>query len=326
MMTTILLTGAGGAGTIAIIKSLKKKFRIIAVDAFRFSVGLYLADKGYVVPPSDDPEYFNYIENIAKKEKVDIIIPLIDEELLLFKKYFSRKKGVKILLPNYNFIKLCLDKWALSQSLKKRNIECARTYLLNDFDNLPKNIFPCIIKPRVGRGSRGFAYLKNKKDLNDYLRIAPNDKSSLIIQERLYGNEFTVSVAVSKHGKIIAVVPKEVIIKKGITQVGTTRDDKNIYDLAKKVQEVYKPNGPFNIQLIMSSKTKSPKIFEINPRFSTTVALTIASGVNEVELLIKDILDQPYPVPHFKKDLMMIRYQEQYYVASRLVKKIYEKK
>jgi len=46
-----------------------------------------------------------------------------------------------------------------------------------------------------------------------------------------------------------------------------------------------KPLGPFNIQLIRTDKDEL-KIFEINPRFSTTSILEIAGGLDLIDLYI----------------------------------------
>lgn len=323
---TILLTGAGGAGTIAIIKSLKNKFRIVTTDMNPYGVGLYLAHAGYTVPASNDPGYFRVLEDIIKKEHVDVLIPLIDEELLLFSRRYKNEKKLKLVLPREEFIAVCLDKWQLGEALKQHGIPYAKTFLLSSLRTIPRDTLPCIIKPRTGRGSRGFEQLDSREDLARYLKTTSLKRDRLIIQERLVGKEFTVSVVVGKNGEILTVVPKEVILKKGITKVGVTRGDNPIVQLAKNVQNALRADGPFNMQLIVRSDTGQPTLFEINPRFSTTVALTIAAGVNEIELLINDALGRPIKRPRpFTKNLVMARYEEQYYFPERKTKKAYAK-
>jgi carbamoyl-phosphate synthase large subunit len=311
---TILLTGAGGAGTIYIIRSLIKKYRIITVDMNRYAAGLYLADKGYLLPSCTDRDYLKKLDEIVKKEKVDVIIPLIDEELLAIKRYYKDKLKPKVLLPNENFIKLCLNKWKLMNALAKAKIPCPKTYLLKSFKKLSPNLFPYIIKPIKSRGSRGFQYLNNKDDFKKYFQSNSYKKKDLIIQEVVKGAEFTVSVVVSEQGEVLSVVPKEVILKKGITKIAITRRNPKINKVCQKIQQNFQANGPFNIQLIVDKKTNLPKIFEINPRFSTTVALTIAAGVNEVHLLIECLFNKRVSRPRFKENLVMIRYEDQIYL------------
>ena len=313
---TILLTGAGGAGVISIIKSFKGKYRTIVTDTNPYAPGLYLADEGYIVPTSTEPNYLKEIEKIIKKEKVKVIVPLIDEELILISNYIKKNPHLMALLPRKKFIELCLDKWILSQKLSQKKIPFAKTYLLSNLASLSEVIFPCIIKPRTSRGSRGFSVINNEQDLNSYLSMSSYKIDELIIQELLKGKEFTVSVIVSKTGRVLSVVPKEVIIKKGVTQVAITRNSNAITNVAKIIQSTFNANGPFNMQLILSNDNK-PMLFEINPRFSTTVSLTIEAGINEVEILIRDCLNLPFVINEFKKNLVMTRFYEQYYIDEK---------
>jgi len=313
---TILVTAAGGAGTIYIIKSLIGKYRIIAVDMDKYAAGLYLADKGYVLPPCNHRNYFKKLDAIIKKEKVDVIIPLIDEELLPIRQRYQHSKTTKILLPSEHFIKLCLDKWQLMNALSAANIPCPKTYQVTSMQRLPGNLLPGIIKPITGRGSRGFWRINNQEDFRNYFKSNPYGKEDVIVQEAVLGKEFTVSVVVSGRGEVLSVVPKEIILKKGITNIAVTRRNLKIDRVCRQIQKHLRADGPFNVQLIMDKKTGTPKVFEINPRFSTTVALTMAAGVDEVGLLIESLFTGKTSKAHFKKNLVMVRYQEQYYLPE----------
>ena len=318
---TILLTGAGSPEVLFIIKSLAKTYRIIAVDMDKYSPGLYFAHSGYIVPSCTDKNYLNEISAIVKKEKVDIIIPTIDEEILPFRKYFTSGTWPKILSPTENFSSLCLDKRKLMAALEKANIPCPKTYLASHPENFPEDLFPCIIKPATSRGSRGFQCLENKKDFENYFQGSNYAKEEVIVQEKVVGTEFTISVVVSSKGKVLTVVPKEVILKKGITRIAVTRYNKKIEEVCKKIQKSFHADGPFNVQLMLEKKTGLPKIFEINPRFSTTTVLTMASGVNEVDLLIRDLLGKKIENQQFKRNLVMLRCEEQYFFPENKIKK-----
>jgi carbamoyl-phosphate synthase large subunit len=106
------------------------------------------------------------------------------------------------------------------------------------------------------------------------------------VQTYIDGLEFTVSVTVWRDGVVRAVVPKEIICKKGITRLAVTRRNSRIDDVCRAVQNSLYADGPFNVQLRVDKTTGIPLIFEINPRYSTTVSLTIAAGVDEIGSLI----------------------------------------
>ena len=54
----------------------------------------------------------------------------------------------------------------------------------------------------------------------------------------------------------------------------------------KKIIDKLKPSGPINIQLFLTSDN-TLKVFEINPRFSTTSIMSYEGGVNEIEFFIE---------------------------------------
>ena len=94
-----------------------------------------------------------------------------------------------------------------------------------------------------------------------------------------------MSVVVWRDGIVRAVVPKEIIDKRGITRLAVTRKNDAIDRLCRNIQERLRADGPFNVQLRLDANG-TPLPFEINPRFSTTVTLTQAAGVDELGSLV----------------------------------------
>lgn len=314
MPIRILLSGAGGGGTIEIIRTLREMglYRIVAIDASPHAFGLKLADVGYVVPLATVPEFERTIEMIIGREEPDYIIPLVDEEILTFHA-IAKQFNTRVVAPVPQFCQLCLDKWQTNQALRDAGIPVPKTWLATDTNKVR---YPAIIKPRSGRGSRGLAYLRQVSDLEEYLMKAHGSPQEYIAQEQIEGREFTVSVVVGLGGPLLAVVPKEVIIKRGITLVGVTRDVPEIESMCRQIQDRLRADGPFNVQLIMKDDGV-PYVTEINPRYSTTVALTIAAGVHEVDLVIRNAEGEQTSSPiDFTHNLMMIRYYVQEYIPE----------
>lgn len=324
MKPTILFTGAGGAGTIYILRHLRQSglFRTIAVDMNRYAAGLYIADQGYVVPAIHAADYWPRMREIVREENVQVAVPLIDEELIGFLDLAGSLPGLEVLSPRREFIAQTLDKWKCAQALGPEF--APSTHLLaSSMPAGPESseaAFPYILKPRFGRGSRGFAILRNAEELRLHLERLGKPVPGLIRQEYIQGTEYTISVVVDKTGRLLAVVPKEVIRKVGITQVGVTRENPQLEEVCRRINERLHPCGPFNVQLIVRHSDRRPFVIEINPRFSTTVALTIEAGVDEVTWLLLDRLGKPY-TPHsaFRKNLLMTRYSGQLFLEEKVV-------
>lgn len=319
--TNILISGIGGGGAVNIVKNLKgnPNYNIIAIDANKYAVGLYLFENSYIVPYIGDSGYKSYLLEIIKKHDIDIYIPLIDEEIEIAYEIKEEYDNFQILAPNLDFCKKMLNKWEMYKIFKEKELPIPKTYLLNDKDQIEFDTKK-IIKPIYGRGSRGIEIISSYKELEAYLTLSKYSEKELLIQDLIEGTEYTTSAVVDKDGEVLSVIPKRIIKKDGITHIAVTEKNEVIEYVCKKIQEKLQANGPFNVQLII--KDGKPYIFEINPRFSTSVTLTMESGINEVDILIKDLMNYPYTVSDFESGVIMSRYYDQIYFTE---EDIYEK-
>jgi carbamoyl-phosphate synthase large subunit len=312
----ILFTGGSGGQTIEAVKALKALgcYEVVTADALRNSAGFSFADRSYVVPWGIDDEFVPVLREIVRREQPDYLVPLVDEEIPKVHAFVqSEAPAIKVITPSPSFCELVLDKWAMAQALAARRLPVAASWLASEPAGAT---YPAIIKPRQGRGSRGLAFLEGPADLAAYLRAANKPADHFIVQERLHGREFTTSVIVGFDNQLLAVVPKEAVEKRGITQVGVTRVVPEIEQLGRDVTRELAPRGPYNVQLILGAD-RVPRVIEINPRYSTTMALTIASGINEVDAVIRHDRGEPPGPLTFEPDLMMLRYTAQIYVKER---------
>ncbi len=314
-MTKIFFTGGGGAGTIEAVKALKALgYEVVTADATPSSAGFSFADRSYVVPFGADDKFVDALREIVKRERPDYIVPLVDEEIPKVHAFVrDEAPGLRVIAPMAAFCDLVLDKWTMARALTAHGLSVAATHLASD---AARATYPAIVKPRQGRGSRGLAFLDGPDDLARYLAAAPRGADHYIVQDRLRGPEFTTSVVVGLDNKLLAIVPKEAVDKRGITQVGITRAVPEIDALCRAITTKLEPCGPFNVQLILG-EDRVPRVIEINPRYSTTMALTLAAGVNEVDAVLRHARGEDPGRLTFEPDLMMLRYTAQIYVKER---------
>ncbi len=315
----LLISGAGGSSAIKIIKELKKDplYNVTAIDADPYSVGLYINGNSFVVPLVNDPRFKDTIKKIISEKKIDLYIPLIDEEINVAYELQRELPNLKLLVPTLEFCRNMLNKWEMYKLFRANDLPVPDSYLFNDVDMVDFSSIK-IVKPIVGRGSRGVQTIDSKQELDAYLTLSHYKKEELLIQEYVRGIEYTVSVIVNKMGEVLKVVPKRIIRKKGITQVAITEKNEIINSLCEDIQNKLKANGPFNVQLVLYNN--KPYVFEINPRFSTSVVLTMEAGINEVDVLVKDSFDISYDINDFREGLIMSRYYEQFYIMGNNVK------
>jgi carbamoyl-phosphate synthase large subunit len=166
------------------------------------------------------------------------------------------------------------------QSLRKEGISDVSSYTGSNYDS--ELGFPIFIKPISGRGSRGIMEINNQNQLDAYYQLDGYTPDQILIQPLLTGIEYTVGVLTNNLNDLISISSKRIIKKKGITQIAVTENNAAINAVVEKIAKVLNPCGPFNVQLIITPLNEI-KIFEINPRFSTTTIMEIEGGINPVK-------------------------------------------
>lgn len=288
--------------------------RVIVTDVNPLSPAVYHADRAHRVPLASDPRYLDDILQIARHEGVRLVIPTIDDELTAFANAAPRfeAEGIRVAVSPSGTTTLCNEKLALCRTLAARGVAAAPTWRPAE---VPDAIsFPLFVKPNVGRGGVGAYPIRSRRELDffvDYVEDA-------IVQEYLDGPEFTLDMLCNFSGEPLAIVPRErVVIRAGVIDRGRTVRNDALIDLARRCAAVLPFAGPVNIQCRVVRGR--PIVFEINPRFSGGIGLTIAAGVDVPRLLLELTLGlQVRPtIGQFKEHLWMTNYEASVFVEER---------
>lgn len=310
----LLITCAGGSGPIYLAKNLSSRFGIFLVDATDQNAGAKFGFPFKIVPFGNQPSYQGIIKSLIKKWKLDVAVPGAEEELIPFQKIGSESGRLMVVMPNNpGFVELCLNKSRLMEILDDTGISSLLPY-----KNKKDVRYPAFAKPNNGRGSRETHVIRNLKELNGYLDLYSRKFSQVLFQEYIKGTEYTVSVIVNNLNKIIGIVPKKIINKRGITRAAVSVRSPMIDQVCKKIVKELEPCGPFNVQLkIFNNKIH---IFEINPRLSTTSVLTDKAFGNEIDLFVKyyDKQEIKNP-PALKENIYLYRYEENLFTSGKKI-------
>jgi len=317
---TVLLTGAGGPAIAGMISVLRNwGYRIVAVDMLPFASGFYLADRAYVVPAGNAPDFLPRITEICRAEKVDAVVSVVDEELPHVLELEAM--GIAVIQPRLRFVELSLDKLRCMRELRAAGINAPQTWMVNE---LPQDVpYPLFVKPRVGRGSRGCGKVGSPAELKAFVAASSYAPDKLLVQTFAEGTEFTVSVIVWRDGEVQAVVPKQIISKVGVTKAAVKRRNAKIDVLCTAIQERFKADGPFNVQLVLD-RDGEPWPFEINPRFSTSITLTNAAGADELGGLLSQALfgRDSYRVPAWQESVVLVRHTTDQFISEAQFKSV----
>jgi len=264
---SILVTAAGGdiGQSIArILRRFKQITSIVGTDISDNNAGPYFVDRFILVPNASDKKYISTLEKIVKENDISCLIPASEMEIQVLNDHLSSNKVfvVPIIMANKKSISLCFDKYETIKLLKANGISTPWTVPISQ---APYK-YPCILKTRRGSGSKNLVIIEDRKDWQYYR----DKRSNTILQELLLpsDSEFTCGVyrGLDKITKCL-IMKRE--LKGGLTIRAEVVEDKPIEELCFKVAELLELRGSINVQL---RKIKSgPRIFEINPRFSSTV-------------------------------------------------------
>lgn len=308
---TILISAAGGSFFPYVFDLLKSKYEIIAIDSDPEIKKIYPHRTIITSPPILGEDFITFVKDLIEKFSVSYYIPIIDEEIMIAHKIGKLFQNLEVIAPNEKFTKLCLNKLKLMAELKKKKISLIPSYIAQAV-TAESTVFPIFVKPISGRGSRGARKIKSSEELKAYFLLENYEPNEIMVQDFVNGVEYTVSVTVNNKNQIIAIVPKRIIQKKGITQKAVTEKSSVIDVLCRKIVKNFRPMGPFNVQLILNST--GAHVFEINPRFSTTSLLTCEAGVNEFDKCIELLNKKRVKEMGFREGVHIFRrWESQFY-------------
>jgi carbamoyl-phosphate synthase large subunit len=291
--------------------------KVVVTDIDPSSPAVHLADRAYRVPISSDPGYVDALLDICAAEKIGLVVPTIDDELEILAHARARfaAAGAVLACSPGETAALCNDKYRTCSHLLAHGVEAARSWLPAELPtDAPDVLF---VKPRVGRGGVGAHMIRNRRELEFFLDYV----SDPVVQEFLEGPEFTIDMFCDWQGRPLSIVPRErVVVRSGVTDRGRTVRRADLEGLALRVAAAIPFAGAVNVQCRMRGDT--PVVFEINPRFSGGIPLTIAAGADFPAMLVQLALGQP-PAPslgQYRADLWMTSYESAVFLPARRVR------
>jgi carbamoyl-phosphate synthase large subunit len=274
------------------IKEAKGVEKVVTTEVGSMAPAIHAADLCYSVPRIKSPDYLDVILQICAKEKIHLILPLMDLDIVTFSQNRSRfeKRGIKILLHPPETIEMSMDKLATFKFLIASGLPTPQTVSAESGRLASRSIgFPLIIKPKRADMKASMEYIiqrvQNQEEFEEILKKIEGKNGQYVLQEFLAGTELTVDFFCNREGKLISAVPGERLsaLSKafskdgGAIDQGRTFHDPNIFQMVKQLTENIKFWGAANFQGYRDQQGKI-KIVEINPRFSGATVMTKGAG------------------------------------------------
>jgi len=285
----ILVTGCGGDIGQSIGKILlKSKYtkNLFGIDISNKNAAQFIYPNFSIGVPFTHPDYLQRLEIFIDKYDIDLIIPIAEPEL----RFFSEQNILKIIgkakmiTASALALEIGFDKFKTAEFLKKENLPFPETFLAKSLKRIDN--FPVILKSKTGSGSKDIHKINS---IEEFLFHTKNTIDDYVVQEFISDEkgEFTCGVFRSSSKEIRTQIFKRELTS-GYSGYGEVIENINISNLLEKIAVKLDLVGSINVQLRI--KENQPKVFEINPRFSSTVLFRHLLGFEDLIWSIEDLM------------------------------------
>ena len=319
-MARILLTAIGSFSAGIVIESLKTQgHTVIGCDLYQkpWVADAYNVDKFYQAPNASDKEKFTaFIWEITEKEKIDLIIPLIDPEveLLAELKNDFLEKNIVLCISDESAIRLCRNKYDITQFLKQEFY--GNIIPTNLLSNSGAIAFPIMIKPMLGRSSQGCEKVFDLKKFNYLKEVLIGEDH--IVQPFINGSVMTVDVVRDPISDEVVCVSRRELLRNP-NGAGTTVEIIENYELQRLCSLIVKKvgiTGAVNLEFI-EDESGAFNFLEINPRFSAGLAFSHLAGYNMTINHMNCFMGRPIEKRNRIKTMIIARKYEEYITLYR---------
>lgn len=137
-MKRVLVTGAGGSAATNFIRSLRQapeEFYIVGSDASEYYLMRAETDARYLVPSATEPDFLAVINEIIRRESVELVHLQSDVEV----NFFSENREsvmARTFLPAKDTVRLCQDKYLSYRRWHDAGLKVAQTLLVENDEDL----------------------------------------------------------------------------------------------------------------------------------------------------------------------------------------------
>jgi len=310
-MKNILLLSVGrrvelAQAFLAEIKSRDIAAKLLATEMNpEYSAACQVVNLAIKAPRVTDPTYIDFLLKTCAEERVGLVVPTIDTELLLLAQHRKQfeSSGVHIVISDETLIQACRDKRLTADLFRQVGLDTPKIYERSAIT------FPCFAKPYDGSCSIGAMAIRSPGMLSD----AIVKDATMMFMELIEGDfdEYTVDAYFDRHGVLRCFVPRHRIeTRAGEVSKCVTRRN-HVYEYLKdKLPALQGARGCITLQLFSKAATGQFAALEINPRFGGGFPLTYNAGANYPGWLIDEYLfDREIPfLIDWQSNLMMLRY------------------
>lgn len=292
MKKKFFLSSIGGLLAQNVASCIRDEFpdaQIIGSDTHREHAGSNFADTVLIIERVESEKFLSSLLDNLNEHKPQYYFPLNESELRLLSSLSSKdldglSPETQIVWSGKQVLDTFLDKESTMIFLDTIQLKRPKSYSLNDFESY---MYPLIVKPKYSSGSKSLFLCNNLEELKSSLVFVKDP----IIQEFIpdQEGEYTVGVFAKKGNEIRTISFRRRLSPGGGTSWCETYYDSNLVGICEAIAKAIDLDGSINVQL--RKFEGEYYIFEINPRFSSTVHIRSKLGFKDVLWSLDDSYD-----------------------------------
>jgi carbamoyl-phosphate synthase large subunit len=330
----VLVLGVGGNVSQSIQKALALSslpVRVVAACISADAPGLYVADRAYISPLAESPDFVPWLLDVCQREGIEAVLSgseLVLEALALAAPRVQEITGAVTIVSPPEVLQRGRDKLETCRWLEAEGLPVPEYAHLADPDQVSRLVqrcgFPLIAKPRFGKGSDAILTIRDERHLAEVVEatemVLDRPSTEMLLQEHVGSDreEFTAGCFCDSAGRLGGTIVMRRTLHLGTTGAAELGRFPEVRAVAGAIVSALGPLGPCNVQLRV--RDGQPVPLEINPRFSGTTSVRARMGFNEVEAALRHfILGEPAPPLHDVGTGYALRYWNELYVPAEAV-------
>ena len=230
------------------------------------------------VPMAYDPAYGPALMAVVNKVKPDLFIPFSEAELSSFVEHpdILEQLDTKTIINPLSVLEIFLDKKKTAVFLKSLALTVPVTCALQD---ITSKAMPVIIKPRCSAGSKNMAIIRSAEQLAGFLDAHRDDRDTFVAQELIDVPDAEFTCGVWCFGGVLRHCTFRRRLQGGMTGFAKVEQHPAIDRVLETIATALTGNFFINVQLRL--RDGIPYVFEVNPRFSSTVMMRHKIGFED---------------------------------------------
>lgn len=244
----------------------------------------------------------DYIVDLIKTGRYDIVFPLFDMSARILATHFDELKKYAFICANTKEIYgKASDKLEVMKACEGLGIPHPKTaFDVLDIQDIKESglCYPLIIKPRSLYGARGFRRFDTANSLERCLKERHIKLNDYVVQEQIPEDSSLVTCVlyIDRNGDIKSSYLYKSAhfypIEGGTSTLNGIMERKDIIENCKRLVNFMKLRGLVGIDLMVDNRDNIGKIIEINARCVHGITLGIEVGVNHAQQILEDAIGQ----------------------------------